>query len=43
MPLIKILGVDDVFTEVVGDRNYLLKHHGLDAQSIAKSVKDFMS
>lgn len=43
MPLIKILGVDDVFTEVVGDRNYLLKHHGLDAQSIAKSVKDFVS
>ena len=43
MPLIKIIGVNDVFTEVVGDRNYLLKHHGLDAQSIAKSVKDFLS
>lgn len=42
MPLIKILGVNDVFTEIVGDRNYLLQHHGLDAVSIAKLVKDFI-
>lgn len=35
----KIFGIEDKFTEVVGSRDFLLKHHGIDGDSLAKRIK----
>ena len=34
----KVIGIEDKFTEIVGSRDFLLKHHKIDSQSIADRV-----
>ena len=36
---IKCLGINDIFTDVVGSRDYLLKFHNLDSLSISKQIE----
>ena len=33
-------GIEDRFTEEVGSRDFLLKYHGLDGDSLVKKIKD---
>ena len=35
----KVYGIEDKFTEVVGSRDFLLKHHCIDAESLVKRIK----
>jgi transketolase len=34
----KIFGIEDKFTEVVGSRDFLLKHHGIDGESLVGRI-----
>ena len=34
----KVFGIEDKFTEVVGSRDFLLKHHQLDGESLADRI-----
>ena len=34
----KVFGIEDKFTEVVGSRDFLLKHHGLDSISLSERL-----
>jgi transketolase len=35
----KVYGIEDKFTEVVGSRDFLLKHHCIDAESLVTRIK----
>lgn len=41
-PLFKSIGIPDQFCKIYGDREYLQKAYGLDADSIEKSIKEWI-